>query len=297
MWTEIRSKFTLIDLLNLCFLFVLVIFFLVTYSKTPFQTTLFLLYSLVFGVIFAIIIYKENISIKYINHIQWIIPVIVFITLYMSISGLLPYYTENVVFDGVIDAWDKKVFGISPSVWMEKFTHPIITEMLYILYFVYFVLPIVLMFFIFNYRSQIIAEVSFFSILLNYYGAYIIYFFVPVVGPRFFLENEHAMELEGLFLSDHIRNTINFFEPSTLDCFPSLHTSILVLITILAAKYYEPFYRIYFVLSTVIIISLIYLRYHYLLDIIVGIIWGVVSYYVGQYVYDKFKNKFQPQFR
>jgi membrane-associated phospholipid phosphatase len=208
------------------------------------------------------------------------------------LSGLLPLFVGDLRYDATIDQWDKFVFGISPSVWMERLAHPIFTEFLYLFYAIYFILPFILVIIIYRNKEYKELEITMFSIFLNYYGAYICYFFVPVEGPRYYLANEHTLSLDGIFLSQTIRDVINSYEPSTLDCFPSLHTSTLVLIILLASRYYRKLFVPFILMGVVIIFSLVYLRYHYIIDILGGIIWAFISFYASAWIYKKYSNVF-----
>ena len=42
----------------------------------------------------------------------------------------------------------------------------------------------------------------------------------------------------------------------------------------------------------IIIFSLVYLRYHYILDILSGAIWALISVYLGTYLYEKYSSRF-----
>lgn len=286
---------SLIDMLNIGFLLVLFGFLLTTHDYNPYTDRLYALYGIILIFIFALAYFRsKNHSTKY-NLFYLFATVMVFIILYESISGLLPVYVGELRYDAWIDNLDKHIFGISPTVWMQRIIHPVLTEILYILYFVYFLMPVVLIIVLFRNKEFKELEISLFALFICYYGAYITYFFVPVEGPRYFLIHEHTIPLDGLLLAAPLRDFINMCEPSTLDCFPSLHSAILIVVTLLAARYYKRLYNLYFALSIVIIFSLVYLRYHYILDILVGAIWAVISVYLGIYLHKRFSTKFSEQ--
>lgn len=284
---------SLIDLLNIGFLFILLGFLISTHNINPYTDKLYALYGIILIFIGTLAFWRKKSSGKKSNNVYFLLStVLIFVILYESISGLLPIFAGEYRFDSYIDGLDKQIFGISPTVWMQAFIHPVLTEFLYILYFIYFILPVLLVFLLYRKKAFKHVEISLFTLFINYYGAYISYFIFPVEGPRYFLAGEHTKNLDGLILSSPLRDFINFCEPSTLDCFPSLHASILVVITLLAKKYYKSLLKPFFYLSIIIIFSLVYLRYHYILDILTGIIWAVISVYLGALLYDKFENKF-----
>lgn len=286
------SMFSLIDLLNMGFLAVLIGFLITTHDYNPYTDKLYALYGIVLIFIVALAYFRNiNKHIKY-NLFYLLSAVVIFIVLYESISGLLPIFVGDIRYDAWIDSLDKQVFGISPTVWMQRLIFPLLTEVLYLLYFIYFLMPVILIILLYRNKEYREVEVSLFTLFINYYGAYIAYFFVPVEGPRYYLANEHTVSLDGLLLAEPLRDFINKCEPSTLDCFPSLHTSILIVITFLASRYYRKIFKSYVVLSIIIIFSLVYLRYHYILDILAGAIWALISVYLGTYLYEKYSSRF-----
>lgn len=283
---------SLTDLINIGFLIILCGFLFVTHSYNPYTDRLFALYTIVLIFIFAMAYFRYNNRQPKYNLFYLLSAVAIFIILYESISGLLPIYVGSMRYDMMIDNLDKSVFGVSPTVWMQRIISAPLTEVLYILYFVYFIMPVLLIILLYRNREFKELEISLFILFINYYGAYITYFFIPVEGPRYYLIHEHTVPLDGLLLAHPLRDLINMCEPSTLDCFPSLHASILIVITILAKRYYRKLYIPYVVLSIIIIFSLVYLRYHYILDILVGAIWAIVSVFLGSYIVEKYASRF-----
>ncbi|MBK8668324.1 MAG: phosphatase PAP2 family protein [Saprospiraceae bacterium] len=286
---------SLIDSLNLIFILIMVGFLITTHDYNPYTDRLYALYGILTVFILSLSYFRRKWPQKGSNLVFLITAFVVFVILYDSISGLLPVFAGTTRYDKVIDDWDKAFFGISPSVWSQKIMHPVITEVFYWLYFIYFLIPVLLIVLLYRKRAYLKLEISMFTIFINYYGAYICYFFVPVQGPRYYLVGEHTKSLDGILISGFIRDFINYFEPSTLDCFPSLHASILVVVTMLSARYFRSLYKTFLIISIIIIFSLIYLRYHYVLDIIAGILWAVISVYLGRWIYHKYNRYFQNQ--
>jgi len=288
-----KNILSLIDTTSLVFLLVLVGILASIHDMNPYTDKLVAFYGIVTIFIAAIAFYRYKNPHPSHNLIYLVISIAIFLALYESISGLLPVFTGGHTYDAWIDNLDKSILGISPTVWLQKITFPWLTEILYLFYFIYFLMPVVLVAILFRNKKYYETEVSMFILFINYYGAYIMYFFVPVQGPRIYLAQDHTVPLDGYIFAQPIRDIINFFEPSTLDCFPSLHTSIVIVVTLLAGRFYRRFYKLYIFLSVVIIFSLIYLRYHYILDVVAGALWAVVSFYCAIYLHKKFNQKFQ----
>ena len=288
-----KNILSLIDVTSLTFMLVLVGFLAQIHDLNPYTDRLVSFYAIVTIFVAAIAYFRyKNPNPSY-NLIYLLGSIAIFLGLYESISGLLPIYTGGKTYDVWIDNLDKSILCVSPTGWLQKFTFPLLTEILYIFYFIYFLMPVVLVTILFRRKKYYDTEVSVLTLFINYYGAYILYFFVPVQGPRLHLAQQHIVPLDGYFFAGHIRDIINFFEPSTLDCFPSLHTSIVIIVTLLATKFYKRIYKLYLFLSFVIIVSLIYLRYHYILDVLAGALWAFVSFYLAIGLHKRYHHKFQ----
>ena len=184
------------------------------------------------------------------------------------------------------------MLGVNPTVWIERIVTPVLTEIMYISYFLYFPMPLILVIWLFFEKKYPEIEESIFLLFMCYYGAYITYFFIPVEGPRFHLAGSQTVSLTGLFFSQPIKTIINFFEPNKLDCFPSLHAAILIVTGFLTYKFNKKLFYIYLPIGFLIIISLVYCRFHYVIDIIAGSVWAIICITIGKFIYVKFKRKF-----
>ena len=66
------------------------------------------------------------------------------------------------------------------------------------------------------------------------------------------------------------------------DAFPSGHTAIAVLSAMLASTYRLRIKLIYWILTIGIIFSTVYLRYHYVVDVIAGIIFALIVWRLNE---------------
>jgi membrane-associated phospholipid phosphatase len=186
------------------------------------------------------------------------------------------------------------MFGVHPTQWLMRFSHPVITEILQISYSsYYFILFIVLCE---SYRRKNRDEffTGGFLVLYGFYLSYIGYFVVPGVGPRFTLHDFGTLnsELPGLWLTSYIRDLLNAGEsiPAGVtdairyvqrDVFPSGHTQLTLVSIYLAFKYRIVSRWIILVLGTLLIIATVYLRYHYVVDVIGGVIFFLFTIWSG----------------
>lgn len=175
--------------------------------------------------------------------------------------------------DGLLVQIDRYLFlGNDPTVLLESITFPVITELLQIAYTSYYALPIALGGFIYARGDKISFHIVAPTILLGLYLCYLGYYVTPAIGPRFTLDHLQTFPLQGVLSYDFIRTSLDTIEGITRDCCPSGHTLVSVLTVSLAYRYYRPFFRIASVWAALIVVSTVYLRYHYVVDLIAALI-------------------------
>jgi membrane-associated phospholipid phosphatase len=185
--------------------------------------------------------------------------------------------------DKVLIFIDKMIFGVNPTQWFYQFANPLLTEYLQLCYSMFYFILLSVPFFAYIKKNYNEYYYSYFVILLGFYVSYVGYLLVPAIGPRFTLHDFYAMnsELPGLFFYKGIRMLINFGEsitPDTLtaaalaqrDCFPSGHTEMTILAMYLSFKYNQKIKWILLLVGMSLIIATVYLRYHYVIDVIAG---------------------------
>jgi membrane-associated phospholipid phosphatase len=201
--------------------------------------------------------------------------VLLLIIMYMEHNTLIPQVNPYDVDDLLIRA-DRFLFaGHDPTVLMERFTYPIFTEILQITYASFYFLPVALCFLLYVRRNKIAFHVSASAILIGFYISYIGYYLSPAIGPRFTLNHVQSIPLDGLLTFHFLRSTLDQVGGITRDCYPSGHALVSVLTVLLARRYYRPFAKIALAWTMLLLISTVYLRYHYFVDIIAGIALAV----------------------
>ena len=171
--------------------------------------------------------------------------------------------------DGLLIAADRFLFGGDPTRWLERFAHPWLTEVMQLFYSTNYFLPLALLLILYLGSRRVPFRHAVFLLTLAYFLSFIGYFLFPAIGPRFTLE--HARPLEGLWLRDRLADWVYFMESHPRDCFPSGHTAIPLVTLWLARRFNRLLFRIYLPIVAGLIISTVYLRYHYVVDVIAGI--------------------------
>lgn len=215
---------------------------------------------------------------------EWIaFPLVVFTykQLYFMISPL----HGGRDYDQLLMAADRALFGLNPTELLASFSHPVVTEILQISYSLFYAIFIALGIELCR-RKDIAAFRHFrFSIVYGFLVSYLGYFFLPAVGPRFTIHEFSRIdqELPGLIFTPALRWFINIGESITpamsdavamassqRDVFPSGHTMITLMAVALAYRYRCRIRRHVAVLGCLLIIATVYLRYHYVIDLVAG---------------------------
>lgn len=190
---------------------------------------------------------------------------------YKELTYLIPRIHPR-DFDAVLAAIDHRIFGVHPTVWLERFTWPALTEVLQLTYSTYYFLPIVLGVVLWKTDSLEKFHLFVFVIVLGFYVSYLGYIAVPAIGPRFLpsIAEAQTTPLTGLLFFQPVRRMLDSAEGITRDCFPSGHTELTLLVLYYARKFHRRTFWWLLPFGMGIVFSTVYLRYHYVVDVAAG---------------------------
>jgi membrane-associated phospholipid phosphatase len=205
-------------------------------------------------------------------------PVALIPITYKELSYLIPLIHSR-DFDPTLAAIDHRFLGVHPTVWLERMTWPPLTEVLQLTYSTYYFLPLVLGIVLWRRRSPETFHFWVFIIVLGFYLSYLGYIAVPAIGPRFLpsIVEAQTIPLTGVWLFQPVREMLDHAEGITRDCFPSGHTELTLLVLFYSRRFSRKVFWWLLPLGTGVIVSTVYLRYHYVIDVVAGaIITGVI---------------------
>ena len=193
---------------------------------------------------------------------------------------------------------DRAIFGADPTVWISRFSLPVLTEILQIAYVSYYLLMITLAAELYLRKNYEKFAYGIFAFTYGFMLSYLGYILFPAVGPRFTLHafNSIETELPGLYITDILRQFINAGESipngvanpiavSQRDAFPSGHTQMIVMVMYFASKYRLKSRFVLYAMGTLLIISTVYLRYHYVVDLIAGVLFMAFTVWTAPTLY------------
>ncbi len=257
------------------------------YPKIPMASYLLVIY--ISMAIFQLFICQFN-NDKFINILKNIaFPTFSVLIAFDTIGEIIPYINKDM--DHVFLAIDYKIFGFYPYVYLEKYSTPYLTEIMQLSYCVYYLLPFILGAYLLRQGKKEDFQKALFLVLLCFYLSYIGYIIFPALGPRFSIAHMFQNELDGILLADTINNILNSLEGIKRDAFPSGHVGISLLILLIFYQYNKKFFWITLLPVILLIISTVYCRYHYVIDVIAGMILTVVTLLTGNLYYNFWLKK------
>jgi membrane-associated phospholipid phosphatase len=188
--------------------------------------------------------------------------------------------------DDLLIAADRRIFGVDVTVWLQRFVHPLLNDAFFLFYSTYYFLSLTLALVLWL-KDRPAMRRYVFTLMVCYYVSYAGYFTIPALGPRFAQADRYTVSLTTTPVSRAISDTINQLEKTKCDVFPSGHTMISVAVLLVAWKRSRRTFWCLLPVATGLVISTVYCRYHYVVDLIAGTALAFVSVPVGDAIYDR----------
>ena len=190
-------------------------------------------------------------------------------------------------------AFDRAMFfGLDPIEALEQVANPLLTEVLQWVYNYYYFIALILGFAVMKDGDHVRFSRMLFAFILCVYLSYVGYYVIPATGPNLNLFGLYSFEtdLPGVFLAQEMRGTMAALEKIKQDCFPSGHTAVSVLALIFAWRHRRRSVPLLVPLVVALVFSTMYLRYHYVADVLAGLILAVVSYHAAEWIHVRWER-------
>lgn len=212
---------------------------------------------------------------------------------FLQLHIILPTVSTRLV-DGSVYRADLWLFGFEPATSWDRFVTPATTEWFSFFYYSYFfilcayLLPMAA----FERRHRVISELSA-GLLFVVCVGHTLYIAVPGLGPHAFLRGQFAHELSGGFWWPTVKAAVDSVGGDSAgtrtDIFPSLHTACPTFLTLFsfrnrAHRPYRYVWPVTAFFTSQIIVATMFLRWHYLLDVIAGLTLATLAFLVSRAV-------------
>ena len=221
---------------------------------------------------------------------------LLFVPLLYRETALLIPAIRRVDYDAALARWDFAIWGVHPTVWLERLTNPWISEILQFVYSLF--IPAVLTVAAALWVRKRRAEFRYYAFLvsLGFLGSYVGYLLVPVRGPRFYLASLQHFELQGVWAFQALRQGLDKLESAHYDCFPSGHVALALLAWWAAGLFSRArngapaalprkHFRLLCVYSLGVVVATVYLRYHYTVDVLAGAAYAAAVWFAAPHLY------------
>lgn len=174
-------------------------------------------------------------------------------------------WLDEYVLDG-----EQYIFSVQPTLWLQHFTTPALTEWMMFAYVIYLPMYPVLCGIIYYLRGDVAMEDYFFTLGFTNVLCDIGFILFPVAGPMATIGNLYTVPLNGYvftFLGELMRSNVHYVGGTI----PSPHCAAATIMWIMAYRYHRPSFYILTPIVLSLYVSTFYARYHYVTDAVVGV--------------------------
>jgi membrane-associated phospholipid phosphatase len=230
---------------------------------------------MVIGILILIAKYRPNWT-----FLRDSLPFAFCLAIYTNLHDTIHFANPHDIHDTLIaiDAW---MFGVQPSVWAEQFIHPALTELFSFCYMIFFLFAPLVALTLYLQGKKVEFRNTLVSVILCFYAGYVLYVIFPAVPPRITLKDLYTLTFKGTPIADAALVLVGALPSDSRAAFPSLHSAVTLLSLMFAFRYVKWLFWIMLPFCTGLILSTVYLRHHYVIDILAGFALGITAYFIG----------------
>jgi membrane-associated phospholipid phosphatase len=208
------------------------------------------------------------------------LPFVYCLAIYTNLHDTIHFANSHDIQD-VLIAIDAFIFGIQPTVWAERLIHPWLTEIFSFCYMIFFLFAPLVAMTLYLLGRRIEFRKTLVSVILCFYAGYFLYIAFPAAPPRLALKDLYTLHFNGTPIADAALRIVNILPSDSRAAFPSLHAAVTLLSLLFAWKYVRRLFWIMLPFCTGLILSTIYLRHHYVVDLLAGFALGITAFILG----------------
>ncbi len=177
--------------------------------------------------------------------------------------------------DYVLDA-EQYIFNVQPTLWLEDFTKPALTEWMMFSYVIYVPMYPILCGVIYYLRGEIAMEDYFFTLGFTNILCDIGFMLFPVAGPMATIGKLYTVPLKGYvwtYFGELMRSQLHYVGGTI----PSPHCAAATIMWAMAYRYHRPSFYVLTPIILSLYISTFYGRYHYVTDAVVGVLVAFIA--------------------
>jgi len=186
--------------------------------------------------------------------------------------------------DGQVIGLERSIFGVQPTLWLQRFVSKPVTEWMMFSYVIYLVIFPLLSGVIFFLRNGAAVEDYFFTLGISNVLCDLCFALFPVAGPIAHMGSLYGVKLDGYFWTrtgEWLRSMQ--FVGGTI---PSPHCANTTVMWMMAYRYHRPSFWMISPVVLSLFMATIYCRYHYVTDSILGMAAGFFVFFTAPRLMD-----------
>lgn len=235
--------------------------------------------------IIVLLINAEKYNTKFILFIRNFYPLVLLGFFYSETD-----YYNNLIFnnlDPILVNIENHLFGTQLSIdFSQLIPFRWFSELMHLGYFSYYLIILGIPLLFYSRAKDQFNKIMFITIN-SFCIYYLIFILFPSIGPQFYFPIEQTTVPDG-YLFHQIMTLIIHVGESQTGAFPSSHVGMSVIFLIISIRHFKPLLRVLIPVIIILILSTIYIKAHYAIDVIGGFISGFLFYYLSDKIYDKF---------
>jgi membrane-associated phospholipid phosphatase len=235
---------------------------------------------------------SERSGIREFVHPYWEIvrdwfPFLVILMMYYSLWGDTTHLLVTRDRDAGLIALDQRLFGLQASVALQHIVSPPLTSWMEFAYTFHILnIPIVACFIYMRRSRDRFREMMSGVLVITFFGL-LGYLLVPAIGPMYTLRDQFTVPLSQPL--GMVNRQIDFMDFARIkrDVFPSLHAGLSFVVWLYA---YRNSRRLFWILAPLVVslwVSTLYLRYHYLIDVVAGLALAPLCFLLANWLFKR----------
>lgn len=282
------SKLKKIDYVFLSYLVISSLFMAFAKDISLHVWPLILVRVLMLGIIFMLINFRKKSSNPVILLLRYAYPLIVSAYFYSETVHYNTIFFINI--DPLLIHIDDAIFGMQPSLtFSELIPGRLFSELMYFGYFIFYILIAGFTLYVFIIKQDLFKRLMF-ELTFSMYVFYLLFCIIPSEGPQFYFSYPDNV-LPDAYFFNHVVHFIQDMAEQPTGAFPSSHVGVSIIILLLSKRYIPVFYKLICPFIIILILSTVYIKAHYAIDVIGGLILAAVLFQVSELLYKSNTDK------
>ena len=199
------------------------------------------------------------------------VPFLACVLIYTNLHDTIGFVNSHDVHYWLIGL-DDMMFSVQPCVWAEQFITPARTEVMQFFYLNFFWIAPSASLLLLIKRRPVEFRAATLGVIICFYLGYALYVLFPAAPPRLVLIYDFTKNLRGypMGFSNLSAQAFALLPVDSRAAFPSLHTAVSLVVLIYSWRHLRVWFWILLPFVLGLWASTIYLRHHYVVDLIAG---------------------------